>query len=452
MADEMQDVVIRLAFEQAMDKIELDTSEAQKELLALEKTLADIGDEGSEMASDLKSELDRVKQQFSDVGDSGEGALEELRRGFDQIQQEASDFLTELQEIEKVEQALGEASDAAFAAGESFKKAGAGALTLVRGAALLGFSADDDLAKFLQKVTLIQGAFDMFQGSLDTIEGLRTGLSKLRTQMESVAIAQAGLKTAGSFAMPGLLGLGRLLVPGGVVLAGLGGLATAYVLLKKRAEEAARANKQHEISLMDLAKQADATKRSLEEEIRQRSDPGEAISELDERIETEERRAKKLRADTIEQTSLLTQELQRDDRSMRPLGVGAGTAGPPAHFDPHAQERKIERQRAAAEQAWQAEIDSAEERERLLKEQEKHVERNHSLEMQSLQERRRRIQEQSGSTVAITNEIEQLAKSYEQHMSNLNRQIVSLLNAQDRAGDELKAIQMNRTAGVEVAP
>ena len=191
---EIRDVVVQLAVKQTESKIKVDVSEAQKGI------------------QDYESTADEAIKSVADE--------------FEKLKDKAGEVVERVTDLEKTTEALNKTRDAAFQAGEGFKSAATGAMTLVRGAALLGFSADDDLAKFLEKMAKIQGLVDVLSGTFDTLKGVTEGIKAIRTATTAMAAAQV-TATASSFSLAGglaaveaaalpLLGIGGALALFGV--------------------------------------------------------------------------------------------------------------------------------------------------------------------------------------------------------------------------------------------
>lgn len=282
---EVRDVVVRLALEQTKSKIEVDTSDATKG-------------------------LEGVKKQFDDLRIK----TEELNT--------------------RLEATFADAQQLAQGAGEGFRQAAEGMFTLVRGATLLGFSADSDLGKFLEKLAKIQGAFDVFRGSFDVFTGLKEGFGKLQAASTAAAASNrafaATLQLIKVAAMP-LFGAGALIA----------GAAAIYATYRVEIGKTNVDLKKQSILLEEIDKRTRSTINQYEALARALDPPKEALDELDEK-------QKKLNKDIAEFQRIIKdiegREIPQIPGVTSPIGVSPGAPPPITLID---DEKALQKQREA---------------------------------------------------------------------------------------------------------
>lgn len=213
MADVIRDVVIRYKLEPVEGKVPVPkTGAAQKGLDELGKKVKDTNKK-------IKTSNNEIADSFKKIGDEIAKSIKETEKATREYEKFARD-----------------AKDQSLRANEGFRTAGEGAITLARGVTFLGLSSEENMAKMVQGVARVQGAFDLFKGSIDVVKGLRDGLAAARAASLAqeaanikLAASNVGVAATGTAAAGGMAALGTALLPVGVALAAAG---AAYLIFK----------------------------------------------------------------------------------------------------------------------------------------------------------------------------------------------------------------------------
>lgn len=133
------------------------------------------------------NEIERIGKAHHGAGDA---AKESGQKQASAAKKAEDRFELARKEVEKLNRDL---TDSRLKALEGFRTMGEGAFTFARGLALVGISAEDDLAKVVEGIAKIQGGFDLFKGGIDVIKGMTEGLRALRAASLAAATAQSAL-------------------------------------------------------------------------------------------------------------------------------------------------------------------------------------------------------------------------------------------------------------------
>lgn len=158
--DTIRDVIINLKLKTDLtdSKVSVDLSGARKEVK-----------EWGESATDAVA---KVQDAARKTGQAAESAA-----------RQASDAMT------KVEDASQKVRENNVRLLESYQMVADGAFTAARGIALTFASSEENAEKLLQKITAIQGAFDLFRGSIQIIKGVSDALSVARAATAAATAA-----------------------------------------------------------------------------------------------------------------------------------------------------------------------------------------------------------------------------------------------------------------------
>jgi len=181
MADVIRDVIIKIAIKQ--DEIRLKAPDLGPILLPIrevqEEVKTGIPDAFKEFEKDASKSVrevgDEVEKLTLDIGGI-KPALEDISKASEESRQKLTDDSLKM--------------------GEGFRTAGEGAFTLARGLAFVGVASEEDLAKVVQTIAQVQGAFDIFKGGIDVVKGLTEGTRALRLVTAQAAVAETGLAAA----------------------------------------------------------------------------------------------------------------------------------------------------------------------------------------------------------------------------------------------------------------
>ena len=303
MAEEIRDVVVRLAIQQTQTQVKVDTEAAKKNVDALKGEMAKLSKEAA--AVDL--------------------AMLKVNR-------------------------------ANRAAVQSFSAAASGVLGLVRGVALLGLSAEEDLQKFLSVMAKIQGTMDLLQGSVRTVQNVSRGLELLGLASSTVAVANTRAAVATTGFAASLTALQASFPPLLIAGAGIAALIALMKALDDSTDGAAEAtqkfiDKEHELAALLREK------RRLERERRGFIPSAEGMKEIE-----EHGRAAAVRTGSLESLESQAPTLARIQREMIARGEGPGMKilsgtmggiGARTEAAPFEQRSQIEHNRATRE--WQEE-------------------------------------------------------------------------------------------------
>tara|TARA_R100000808_G_scaffold1984_2_gene8418 strand:+ start:2354 stop:3760 length:1407 start_codon:yes stop_codon:yes gene_type:complete len=255
-AEETRDVVIRLAIKQIAQKVTVDTSQAERSIsryqAAISKAVSSATREfeklriaGFESMAAIEMEGTDAAGAVGKVGGSAEAAasqasapLQEIAVELEVLAASAEQVSAGLQKMEMSAQAIKRVEKMSVSAAVGLQRAAGGALQLVRASALLGFSADDDLHRFLRQLARIQGAMDLLSGGLSVYRGLTTAIEKMAMAHKASAAAAAGAAAANARLQVSMAGL----LPGTAALAAGGAAFVAifafYTMWRDKAREA----------------------------------------------------------------------------------------------------------------------------------------------------------------------------------------------------------------------
>ena len=267
MAEEIRDVVVRLAIQQAETKVKVDTEAAKRNVQALKGEMAKLAKEAA-----------------------------------------------------AVDRAMYKVNQRNRLAVQSFSAAATGVMTLVRGAALLGLSADDDLQKFLSAMAKIQGTMDLLQGSVRTVQNVARGLELLALGSNKVAVANTNAAVATTGFAASLAALQASFVPLLVAAAAITALIALMAALADETDLAAEATQKFIDKERELAALA-REKSRLERERRGFIPLAEGMKEIE-----EHGRAAAIRTGSLESLESQAPTLAQVQREMIARGEGPGMA------------------------------------------------------------------------------------------------------------------------------
>lgn len=176
-------------------------------------------------ANKAAKEAAALKRQQEKEAAAAAAEAERKRKAAIQAEAEATKAAAEqarlaAQESERAIAAEQRRQASALRSAEALKQAGEGAFTFARGLALLGVTAESDLAKVVQQIARAQAAFDLYKGSVDVVKGVTESIESLKVATDSATASQALLRAGAS-------SLASVFAPAGILLAGIAAVGGA---------------------------------------------------------------------------------------------------------------------------------------------------------------------------------------------------------------------------------